>query len=103
MMLLVLGGFLLGPIVQKYAFGAFWTGWPFGEDLTDNKTAVAVLAWLPRVTLLALWGSRRTGVAVVLGWGGDDGLFWFPTASEGPSSTGRAGSGLGPGGANPVR
>ena len=32
--------------MQKYAFGAFWTGWPLGEDLTDNKLAVAVLAWL---------------------------------------------------------
>lgn len=39
------GGIILGPIVQKYAFDAFWTGWPFGSDLTDNKTAVALLAW----------------------------------------------------------
>lgn len=43
---LVLGGMLLGPAVQKYAFGAFWTGWPFGHDLTDNKTLVAVIGWL---------------------------------------------------------
>jgi hypothetical protein len=51
--LLAVGGFILGPIVQKYAFGAFWTGWPLGEDLTDNKLAVAVLAWL-----VALWRTR---------------------------------------------
>ncbi|MFZ5928304.1 MAG: hypothetical protein ACOYX1_12745 [Acidobacteriota bacterium] len=44
--LLTLGGLVLGPIVQKYAFGAYWTGWPFGTDLTDNKTAVAWLAWI---------------------------------------------------------
>lgn len=44
--LLTAGGLLLGPIVQKYAFGAYWTGWPFGTDLTDNKTAVAWLAWV---------------------------------------------------------
>ena len=44
--LLVLGGLVLGPIVQKYAFGAFWTGWPAGADLTDNKVAVMVLGWL---------------------------------------------------------
>lgn len=44
--LLTLGGMILGPIVQKYAFGAYWTGWPFGTDLTDNKTAVAWLAWI---------------------------------------------------------
>lgn len=43
--LLAVGGLLLGPLVQKYAFGAYWTGWPFGEDLTDNKLAAAVLAW----------------------------------------------------------
>lgn len=44
--LLAIGGLVLGPIVQKYAFGAWWTGWPFGTDLTDNKTAVAWLGWL---------------------------------------------------------
>ncbi len=44
--LLAIGGLVLGPIVQKYAFGAYWTGWPLGKDLTDNKTAVAWLAWL---------------------------------------------------------
>ncbi len=53
--LLTLGGLVLGPIVQKYAFGAYWTGWPFGTDLTDNKTAVAWLAWL-----IAWWKFRRT-------------------------------------------
>jgi hypothetical protein len=42
---LIPGGLILGPIVQKYAFGAFWTGWPFGHDLTDNKTLVMVLVW----------------------------------------------------------
>jgi hypothetical protein len=43
---LIVGGFILGPVVQKFAFGAWWTGWPFGSDLTDNKTAVALLAWI---------------------------------------------------------
>lgn len=42
---LVLGGLILGPIVQKYAFGDWWTGWPMGTDLTDNKTALAFLFW----------------------------------------------------------
>ncbi len=44
--MLFFGGLVLGPIVQKYAFGAYWTGWPLGGDLTDNKLAVAVLAWV---------------------------------------------------------
>lgn len=43
---LFVGGLILGPIVQKYAFDAYWTGWPFGHDLTDNKTAVALLGWI---------------------------------------------------------
>ena len=51
--LMVVGGLILGPIVQKHAFGAYWTGWPLGEDLTDNKLAVAVLAWV--------WASWRRG------------------------------------------
>jgi hypothetical protein len=61
--LLVLGGFVLGPIVQRLAFGAFWTGWPLGEDLTDNKLAIAVLAW---VNALVLLRGRRGGRWAVL-------------------------------------
>lgn len=41
-----IGGLILGPIVQKYAFDAYWTGWPFGHDLTDNKTIVMFIFWL---------------------------------------------------------
>jgi len=44
--LFVTGGLILGPIVQKYAFGAFWTGWPLGEDLTDNKVLFSVIIWV---------------------------------------------------------
>ncbi len=44
--LLLVGGLILGPLVQKYAFGAYWTGFPFGHDLTDNKTIVAFIGWL---------------------------------------------------------
>ncbi len=44
--ILFLGGLILGPIVQYYAFGAFWTGVPLGWDLTDNKTLIAMLGWL---------------------------------------------------------
>lgn len=44
--LMLVGGMILGPIVQKYAFDAFWTGVPFGFDLTDNKTLIAFIAWI---------------------------------------------------------
>ena len=42
---LFIGGMILGPIVQKYAFGEFWAGIPFAWDLTDNKTLVSFLFW----------------------------------------------------------
>ena len=41
-----MGGLVLGPIVQKYAFGDYWTGWPFGGDWTDNKTIVSWAFWV---------------------------------------------------------
>jgi hypothetical protein len=44
---LLIGGFVLGPIVQKFSFGQFWTGWPFGKDLTDNKVLFALIAFIP--------------------------------------------------------
>ncbi len=44
--LFFIGGFILGPTVQKFAFNAWWTGIPFGTDLTDNKTLIAMLGWL---------------------------------------------------------
>ena len=49
---ITLGGMILGPIVQKHAFGAYWTGWPFGGDLTDNKTAAMWIAWIVAVAVL---------------------------------------------------
>jgi hypothetical protein len=51
---LSLGGLFLGPVVQKYAFGAYWTGWPVGEDLTDTKTLVMWAGWLFAVIVLGL-------------------------------------------------
>lgn len=44
--LLFAGGMILGPLVQYYAFGSFWTGFPFGFDLTDNKTLIALIGWI---------------------------------------------------------
>ncbi len=54
--LLIIGGLILGPIVQKYAFGAYWTGFPFGTDLTDNKTLIAFIAWV--IAIAALWNRE---------------------------------------------
>jgi hypothetical protein len=41
-----LGGMILGPLVQKFAFGHYWTGLPFGTDLTDNKTLFVMITWI---------------------------------------------------------
>jgi hypothetical protein len=54
LVLLIAGGICLGPVVQYYAFGEFWTGVPFGWDLTDNKTLIALIFWI-----LAVWMNRK--------------------------------------------
>ena len=51
---MTVGGMMLGPLVQKYAFGAYWTGWPFGQDYTDNKMLVMWLVWV-LVFIFAKW------------------------------------------------
>lgn len=43
---LLVGGFILGPLVQKFAFGVLWSGFPFGIDLTDNKTLISLIFWI---------------------------------------------------------
>lgn len=42
---LFIGGMILGPIVQKYAFDVYWAGFPFDWDLTDNKLLIGVIFW----------------------------------------------------------
>lgn len=65
--LLALGGFVLGPIVQKYAFDVYWSGFPFGSDLTDNKTLFAGLALLAAVvTGKYRWNRWVVVVAMVV-------------------------------------
>jgi hypothetical protein len=64
--LLLVGGFILGPLVQKFAFGQLWTGFPLGSDLTDNKTLLAVIGWI---------------AAVIAGRGGKPARWWVLGAS----------------------
>jgi len=56
---LLLGGMIFGPITQLYAFGALWTGFPFGYDLTDNKTLIAFIGWT--IALIAVFKSKKPG------------------------------------------
>ncbi|MCX6169018.1 MAG: hypothetical protein NTX65_06755 [Ignavibacteriales bacterium] len=43
---LFIGGFALGFAMNGLAFGDIWGGWPFGHDVTDNKTQIAFIIWL---------------------------------------------------------
>ena len=61
LVLLFVGGMILGPLVQKFAFGALWTGFPLGYDLTDNKTLIALVGWI---------------AAVIAGRGGKPARWW---------------------------
>jgi hypothetical protein len=54
---LFVGGFIFGPLMQYYAFNTWWTGWPFGTDLTDSKTAIAFIAWV--IAAIALFKSKN--------------------------------------------
>jgi hypothetical protein len=63
--MLVVGGFVLGPAVQKQAFDEWWAGVPYGWDLTDNKTLLAFLAWIPAI--VSLRRGRPARAAIVFG------------------------------------
>ena len=62
------GGMILGPIVQKYAFGVFWTGFPNGTDLTDNKTLLALVFWLTayRLRKKSRWWTVAATILMVV-------------------------------------
>jgi hypothetical protein len=64
--LLFAGGIILGPLVQKFAFGAWWTGFPVGKDLTDTKTLFSLLFW---------------AAALIAGRGGKPARIWVLFAS----------------------
>ena len=59
LILFAIGGALLGPIVQYNAFGVYWSGWPFGQDLTDNKTLLSLIMWLIAVLQIRKHPERR--------------------------------------------
>ncbi len=61
--ILFFGGLIFGPIVQKFAFGEYWTGIPFGIDLTDNKTLIAFIGWL--IALIAVYKGKSPRLFVI--------------------------------------
>lgn len=58
-----LGGMILGPIVQKYAFGEYWTGFPYGGDFTDNKMLIMWLAWALALAIIGFKTKKKEGVS----------------------------------------
>lgn len=58
-----LGGMILGPIVQKYAFGEYWTGFPYGGDFTDNKMLIMWLAWALALAIIGFKAKKKEGVS----------------------------------------
>jgi hypothetical protein len=62
---LFVGGFILGPLVQHAAFGPWWTGFPYGTDLTDNKTLLSFLFFLAALCTFK-WKHNRWMVALAV-------------------------------------
>jgi len=54
-----IGGMVLGPIVQKHAFGEYWTGFPYGGDFTDNKTLILWLTWVIALILIGVKQKKK--------------------------------------------
>jgi hypothetical protein len=90
---LLLGAFVLGPLVQWYAFGVWWAGIPFGYDWTDNKVLVELAFWIPAV-LLNL-GKRRNRSSVVLAGVVTLVVFFIPHSLFGSEYDYRTGGGRG--------
>ncbi len=62
---LTIGGMMLGPIVQKYAFGHYWTGYPNGTDLTDNKMLIQWIAWILACGVIGFKAKPKEGVGKI--------------------------------------
>ena len=63
---LFVGGFILGPLVQHAAFGPWWAGFPYGTDLTDNKTLISFLFFLAALATLKWKYNKWVVVLAVL-------------------------------------
>lgn len=55
LLLSFIGGWPLGFVLNRETFGTLWEGYPFGYDVTDNKTQLMFVFWL--ASLLLVRGS----------------------------------------------
>jgi len=83
---LTTGAMILGPFVQKYAFGHYWTGFPNGSDLTDNKSLIMWLSWVVACAVIGLKPKPREGVsrvAILLAAIVMSGVYMIPHSAQG--------------------
>lgn len=90
---LLLGGFVFGPLVQKYAFGVWWSGIPYGHDWTDNKVLVELAFWI--AALLLNRGGKRNREAVYLAGAVTLLVYFIPHSIFGSEFDYRTGTGHG--------
>lgn len=60
---MTIGGMMLGPLVQKYAFGEYWTGFPYGGDFTDNKMLIMWLAWAVAMAVIGFKPKKNEKIS----------------------------------------
>ena len=60
---MTLGGMILGPLVQKSAFGEYWTGFPFGGDFTDNKMLIMWLVWALALAVIGFKPKKKEQIS----------------------------------------
>jgi len=90
---LLLGAFVLGPLVQRYAFGVWWSGVPYGYDWTDNKVLVELAFWLLAAFLNR--GGRRSRWSVYLAGAVTLIVYFIPHSLFGSEFDYRTGTGHG--------
>jgi hypothetical protein len=60
---MTVGGMILGPMVQKSAFGAYWTGFPFGGDFTDNKMLIMWVVWALALAVIGFKPKKKEKIS----------------------------------------
>ena len=62
LLLLFVGFFPFGWAMNYFAFGVLWEAFPFGRDVTDNKSQIMFLFWLFTLFMVkgTLWGKGGT-------------------------------------------
>lgn len=60
---MTVGGMILGPLVQKSAFGEYWTGFPYGGDFTDNKMLIMWLAWAIALAIIGFKPKKKETIS----------------------------------------